>query len=330
MPTAKNPDFAQPAAVPKRIRKMFGELPDTVIAQNLLQIQLSSYAKFLQANMLPAKRENSGLESVFRSIFPIASHAGHAALEYVSYQLGEPVFDIKECHMRGVTYAAPLRVKIRLVIYDKEAPASRQVIKDIKEQDVYMGEVPLMTPTGTFVINGTERVVVSQLHRSPGVFFDHDRGKTHSSGKLLFSARIIPYRGSWLDFEFDPKDCLYARIDRRRKLPSTIILRALGYSTEQILEMFFEENVFHIAKNDHITLDLVPERLRGETALFDIKDKAGTVIIEQGRRISARYIKQIEKAGIKKLDVPVDYLLGKVLAKPVINKETGEVISEVN
>jgi DNA-directed RNA polymerase subunit beta len=245
-------------------------------------------------------------------VFPIVSYSGSAALEYVDYRLGEPVFDVKECVLRGNTYAAPLRVKVRLIIYDKES--SNKAVKDVKEQEVYMGEIPLMTENGTFVINGTERVVVSQLHRSPGVFFDHDRGKTHSSGKLLYSARVIPYRGSWLDFEFDPKDCVFVRIDRRRKLPATIILRALGFSSEEILDMFFETNVFHV-KKDGFSVDLIPERMRGDVATFDILDKKGKTIVEVGRRITARHVRLLEESGIKRLDVPREYLLERVIAK---------------
>ncbi|MEJ2424487.1 MAG: DNA-directed RNA polymerase subunit beta, partial [Candidatus Thiodiazotropha sp.] len=246
----------------------------------------------------------------------------------VNYKLGEPVFDVRECQLRGTTYAAPLRVLVRLVIYDKEAPAGSKVVKDIREQEVYMGELPLMTDTGTFVINGTERVIVSQLHRSPGVFFDHDRGKTHSSGKLLFSARVIPYRGSWLDFEFDPKDNVFVRIDRRRKLPATILLRALGFETEQILEMFFETDSFTLSKRS-VKVELVPERLRGETVSFDIKSGDG-VIVEAGRRITARHIRELEKAGVNKLDVPREYLSGRVLAHNIVDKETGELLAEAN
>ena len=228
-------------------------------------------------------------------MFPISSYSGNATLEYVSYRLGEPVFDVKECQLRGLTYAAPLRVKVRLVVLDKEASGAKKPVKDVREQEVYLGELPLMTENGTFIINGTERVIVSQLHRSPGVFFDHDRGKTHSSGKLLFSARIIPYRGSWLDFEFDPKDCVFARIDRRRKLPVTIILRALGYTEEQILDMFFEKNVFHLSKKD-IEFEIIPQRLRGETASFEIR-VGKKVIVEEGRRITARHVRDLEEAG---------------------------------
>lgn len=310
----------------KRIRKDFGKLLSAIEVPSLLAIQMDSYRKFLEAKGESDKLGSSGLHGVFSSVFPITSLSGYAALEYVSYRLGEPIFDVKECKMRGLTYAAPLRVKLRLVHYDREASAG--TIKDVKEQEVYMGEVPLMTEHGTFVINGTERVVVSQLHRSPGVFFEHDKGKTHSSGKLLFSARVIPYRGSWLDFEFDPKDAIHARIDRRRKLPVTILLRALGMSVEEILATFFENNVFDV-ENGKFILHLVSERLRGEIASFEVK-KAGKVIIEKGRRITARHIGQLEKAGIKELEVPTEYVLGKVLAKPVIHPETGEVLANAN
>ncbi len=267
----------------KRIRKDFGKRQSVLDVPYLLATQLNSYRDFLQADTNADGRLDKGLHAAFSSVFPITSYAGTAALDYVKYRLGEPVFDVKECQMRGMTYAAPLRALVRLIIYDKEG--SNQSIKDIKEQEVYMGELPLMTDNGTFVINGTERVIVSQLHRSPGVFFDHDKGKTHSSGKLLFSARVIPYRGSWLDFEFDHKDALFVRIDRRRKLPATVLLRALGYETEQILDLFFDTNTFHF-KGETLALDLVPERLRGETATFDIKIK-GKVIVEEGRRITA-------------------------------------------
>jgi DNA-directed RNA polymerase subunit beta len=312
----------------KRIRKDFGKRPTLLDVPYLLAIQLESYREFLQEDVNPEKRNDLGLHAAFKSVFPISSYTGFAVLEYVSYRLGDPVFDVKECQMRGMTFAAPLRAKVRLVIYDKEASGSAKVVKDIKEQEVYMGELPLMTRNGTFVINGTERVIVSQLHRSPGVFFDHDKGKTHSSGKLLFSARIIPYRGSWLDFEFDPKDCVFVRIDRRRKLPATILLRALGYNTEQMLNMFFETNTFHFGK-DGIALDLIPERLRGETASFDISIK-GKVIVENGRRITARHVRELDKAGIKHLDVPAEYVIGKTLAHDIIDKETGELLAAAN
>jgi len=312
----------------KRIRKSFGKHPSVLDVPYLLATQIDSFRGFLQADKKPGEREPYGLHAAFSSVFPIESYSGNAVLEYVEYRLGEPVFDVRECQLRGATYAAPLRVLVKLVIYDKDAPAGSKKVKEVKEQEIYMGELPLMTDNGTFVINGTERVIVSQLHRSPGVFFDHDKGKTHSSGKLLFSARVIPYRGSWLDFEFDPKDCVFARIDRRRKIPATILLRALGYETEEMLGMFFETDTFHLGK-DKIELDLVPERLRGETAIFDIKS-GRKVIVETGRRVTARHIKQLEKDGINKLSVPRELLVGKVIAHNVVDTETGEIIANAN
>ncbi|MCG7914916.1 MAG: DNA-directed RNA polymerase subunit beta [Candidatus Thiodiazotropha weberae] len=312
----------------KRIRKDFGKRPSILDVPFLLATQIDSYRSFLQDGVAADDRQELGLHAAFKSVMPITSYSGNAVLEYVNYKLGEPVFDVRECQLRGTTYAAPLRVLVRLVIYDKEAPAGSKVVKDIREQEVYMGELPLMTDTGTFVINGTERVIVSQLHRSPGVFFDHDRGKTHSSGKLLFSARVIPYRGSWLDFEFDPKDNVFVRIDRRRKLPATILLRALGYETEEILGMFFETDSFTLTKRT-LKLDLVPERLRGETVSFDIKT-GDKVLVETGRRITARHIRELEKAGVNKLDVPREFVYGKVLAHNVVDKGTGELVAEAN
>ncbi|MGA1735979.1 MAG: DNA-directed RNA polymerase subunit beta [Pseudomonadales bacterium] len=311
----------------KRVRKNFGKLPQIMDVPFLLAIQLESYERFLQAERSPAERLESGLHAAFKSVFPITSYSGNAALDYVSYRLGEPTFDVKECILRSATYAVPLRVTVKLVIYDKES--SNKAIKEIKEQEVYMGEVPVMTENGTFIINGTERVIVSQLHRSPGVFFDHDRGKTHSSGKLLYSARVIPYRGSWLDFEFDPKDAVFVRIDRRRKLPASVLMRALGYDTEEILGMFFDTNTFHV-KKDGYSLDLIPDRLRGDIASFDLKDKKGKTIVEAGRRITARHVRLLEEAGIKRLDVPREYLIGRTLAKNIIDENSGEMLAECN
>ncbi|MCG9964667.1 DNA-directed RNA polymerase subunit beta [Shewanella cutis] len=307
----------------KRIRKDFGKRPQVLDIPYLLSIQLDSFKKFTDQDPTGER----GLEAAFRSVFPIKSFSGNSELQYVSYKLGEPVFDVKECQIRGVTYSAPLRVKLRMVLYDREAAAG--TVKDIKEQEVYMGDIPLMTDNGTFVINGTERVIVSQLHRSPGVFFDHDRGKTHSSGKVLYNARIIPYRGSWLDFEFDPKDALFVRIDRRRKLPATIILRALEYSTQEILDLFFERVEFKI-KKDTLVMTLVPERLRGETASYDIKDAEGTVLVEAGRRVTARHIRQLEKTNTTELEVPVEYIMGKYAAQDYIDPDTGEVLVSAN
>jgi DNA-directed RNA polymerase subunit beta len=307
----------------KRIRKDFGKRPQVLEIPYLLSIQLDSFKKFIDLDV----EGQHGLEAAFRSVFPIKSYSGNAELQYVSYRLGAPVFDVKECQIRGVTYSGPLRVKLRLVLFDREAAPG--TVKDIKEQEVYMGEIPLMTDNGTFVINGTERVIVSQLHRSPGVFFDHDKGKTHSSGKVLYNARVIPYRGSWLDFEFDPKDNLFVRIDRRRKLPATIMLRALEMPTEEILGLFFETNQVRIDGEKYLS-DIVPDRLRGETAQFDILDNKGKVVVETGRRISARHTRALEKAKITELEVPAEYLVGRVFARDYINKETGEVIVSAN
>ena len=311
----------------KRIRKNFGKLPNVMDLPYLLAIQLDSYKNFTQTGVKVEDRMNTGLHAALNSIFPIVGYSGHAALEYVDYVLGKPAFDVEECKLRGVTFSVPLRVRVRLVIYDKES--TNKAIKDIREQEVYLGEIPLMTDNGTFIINGTERVIVSQLHRSPGVIFDHDKGKTHSSGKLLYTARVIPYRGSWLDFEFDPKDLLYVRIDRRRKLPATILLRALGYSSEEILGMFFDTSVFH-QKKDAYTLELDPERLRGEITLFDIKDKKGAVVVEKGRRVTARHIRDLEKGKVTSLEVPAEYLLGRSTAQDIADPKTGELLIECN
>ena len=322
MTTAKHYSFTEK----KRIRKDFGKRRSILEVPFLLAIQVDSYREFLQENTEAAKREDRGLHAALKSVFPISSYSGNAALEYVGYRLGEPAFDERECRTRGLSYGAPLKVTVRLVIYDRES--STKAIKYVKEQEVYMGEIPLMTGNGTFIVNGTERVIVSQLHRSPGVFFDHDRGKTHSSGKLLFSARVIPYRGSWLDFEFDPKDALFTRIDRRRKLPVSVLLRALGYNNEEMLNEFFDINVFHI-EAEGVQLELVPERLRGETLDFDLAD-GDKVIVEAGKRITARHVKQLEAAGIAALAVPDDYIAGRILSHDVIDPATGELLATAN
>jgi DNA-directed RNA polymerase subunit beta len=311
----------------KRIRKSFAKRHIVQNVPFLLATQLESYTEFLQAHVAPEARRNQGLQAAFTSIFPISSHSGNARLEFVSFQLGEPPFDVKECQQRGLTYASPLRAKVRLVIMDKDTP--KPTPKEVKEQEVYMGEIPLMTTTGSFIINGTERVIVSQLHRSPGVFFEHDRGKTHSSGKLLFSARVIPYRGSWLDFEFDPKDIVFFRVDRRRKMPVTILLKALGYTPERILKEFFDFDGFHIEPN-HVLFEVVPERLRGEVARFDINDKSGKTIVAKDKRITVKHIRDMESAGIKRIEAPDEFLLGRTLAHDVVNKETGEIIASAN
>ena len=312
----------------KRIRKSFAKRANVHHVPFLLATQLESYYGFLQSDKIPSQRKNEGLQSAFTSIFPIVSHNGFARLEFISYVLGEPPFDVKECQQRGLTFASPLRARVRLVILDKESP-TKPVVKEMKEQEVYMGELPLMTSTGSFVINGTERVIVSQLHRSPGVFFEHDRGKTHSSGKLLFSARIIPYRGSWLDFEFDPKDILFFRVDRRRKMPVTILLKAIGMSNEQILEHFFVFDNFSL-RSDGAEMEFVAERMRGEMARFDIVDKAGKVLVSKDKRINARNVRDIQAAGIERISVPEDYLLGRVLARNIVDADTGEIVAKAN
>ena len=310
----------------KRIRKSFAKRPNNHQVPYLLTTQLESYAKFLQESRSPAERINEGLQSAFTSIFPIVSNNGFARMEFVQYNLSTPPFDVKECQQRGLTFHSALRAKVRLIINDREAPTK---VKEVKEQEVYMGEIPLMTDTGSFVINGTERVIVSQLHRSPGVFFEHDKGKTHSSGKLLFSARVIPYRGSWLDFEFDPKDILYFRIDRRRKMPVTILLKAIGMSDEQILENFFGFDDFKLQAAG-AQMNFVAERLKGEVARFDITDKSGNVVVAKDKRINAKNIRDLEAAKTTAINVPDDYLIGRVVAKNIVDADTGEVLATAN
>lgn len=312
----------------KRIRKDFSTQPSMLDVPYLLSLQKGSYHDFIQKDKKPLERASIGLHSAFSSVFPIKGVAGTADLDYVSYHLGQPEFDVKECKQRGVTYAAPLRVKMRLVMYDKDAPVGNRPVKDIKEQEVYLGDMPLMTDNGTFVINGTERVIVTQLHRSPGVIFDNDKGKSHSSGKILFNARIIPYRGSWLDFEFDHNDCLFTRIDRRRKLPVSVLLRSMGYDNEQILEMFFDTSKIKMSKGKY-SLAFDPEQFKGQMATFDIAAK-GEVFAEEGTRITARTIKKMAEAGVSSIDVPVEFLLGKVMAKNVVDTSSGELIAAAN
>ncbi len=330
----------------KRIRNGFGRRSSVLEFPELLATQRESYREFLQDGVPPAQRKRVGLQAAFESVFPIVSYSGDAQLQFLEYRLERPRFDVKECQLRGFTYAAALRARLRLALFDKEATGKERAIRDLREQEVYMGDIPLMTDTGTLVINGTERVIVSQLHRSPGAFFGHDQGKTHSSGKLLFSARVIPYRGSWLDFEFDPKDHVYVRIDRRRKLPATVLLRALEHKVkdkngkeqmepvfrddEAILAEFFKHNRLEVRAKDLRFQLSSPDRLRGETAMIDIEDARGNVIVEQGRRINPRHVKQIEEAGLTALTVPDEYVLGKALAREVVNTETGEVLARAN
>ncbi|QWD70457.1 DNA-directed RNA polymerase subunit beta [Polynucleobacter sp. UB-Siik-W21] len=310
----------------KRVRKSFAKRVNNHQVPYLIATQLESYAKFLQAEKPAMSRLTEGLQAAFTSAFPIVSNNGYARMEYVSYQLSQPPFDVKECQQRGYTYHSALRAKVRLIIYDREAPTK---VKEVKESEVYMGEIPLMTENGSFVINGTERVIVSQLHRSPGVFFEHDKGKTHSSGKLLFSARIIPYRGSWLDFEFDPKDILYFRVDRRRKMPVTILLKAIGLNNEQILANFFNFDHFALTANG-ASMEFVPERLRGQLANFDVLDKNGVVVIQKDKRINAKHIRELEAAKTKTIAVPDDYLVGRVVARNIVDPDSGEILAYAN
>ena len=328
----------------KRIRNDFGKRSSILDVPFLLATQLDSYRDFLQADVPPQERRRIGLQAAFESVFPIESYSGDAKLEFLEYRLEDAVFDVKECQVRGLTYAAALRVGLRLVLLDKEGTSKERSIRDMRDQEVYMGEIPLMTDSGTLVINGTERVIVSQLHRSPGVFFEHDKGKTHSSGKLLFSARVIPYRGSWLDFEFDPKDLVFVRIDRRRKLPATVLLRALEKKDKdgkwepyykdngEILDVFFKTDRFELSARQ-LRIILVPDRWRGETAPFDLTDRDGNVIVEEGRRVNSRHVarlKAAQEAGLRSLAVPDEFAVGKVLARDVVNRETGEVLASAN
>ncbi|CUA99530.1 DNA-directed RNA polymerase subunit beta [Thiomonas bhubaneswarensis] len=311
----------------KRIRKSFGSRQSVLDVPYLLATQINSYEAFLQKDLPPAQRQDEGLEAAFRAIFPIVSHNQNVRMEYNGYTLAKPVFDVRECQQRGLTFASALRAKVRLIVMDREA--AKPTVKEVKEQEVYMGEIPLMTDKGSFIINGTERVIVSQLHRSPGVFFEHDKGKTHSSGKLLFSARIIPYRGSWLDFEFDAKDILYFRVDRRRKMPVTILLKALGLNPEQILAHFFAFDHMQLM-DDGALLEFVPDHFKGEVARFDIVDKNGKVVVAKDKRINTRNLRDLEQSGTSRLSVPEDFLIGKVLARNLVSQETGEIVARAN
>ena len=314
----------------KRIRKSFGSRESILKIPYLLQMQKDAYTAFLQADTPPKKRTHEGLQAAFESAFPIISHNGFVEMKFIEYSLAKPAFDVRECQTRGLTYASAVRARVQLIIYDRESStAQNKVVKEIKEQEVYMGEVPLMTDKGSFIINGTERVIVSQLHRSPGVFFEHDKGKTHSSGKLLFSARIIPYRGSWLDFEFDPKDILFFRVDRRRKMPVTILLKAIGMSPEQILEQFFVNDSFRLMESG-AQMKFVASRLKGEVARFDILDVTGKVVVSKDKRVTARHVRDLEQSGTTHINVPEDFLLGRVLSKDIVDADSGEVIAKAN
>jgi DNA-directed RNA polymerase subunit beta len=310
------------------LRKNLGRVSRIVEVPNLIDIQKSSYDKFLQANKAPHDREDVGLQAVFRSVFPIKDFNGTSELVFVSYNLEKPKYDVEECRQRGMTFAAPIKVTTQLMIYDTRDGGER-IVRDIKEQEVYFGEIPLMTATGTFIINGTERVVVSQLHRSPGVFFDHDKGKTHSSGKLLYSARIIPYRGSWLDFEFDPKDIMYVRIDRRRKMHATVLLRALAYTTQELLNYFYSTETLYLEKSGKYSKSIEFDLLAGQRATRDIKID-GDVVVKKNSKFTKLAIKKLKDKKLDRLPVEVEELIGKVSAQDVIDPETGEVLLEVN
>jgi DNA-directed RNA polymerase subunit beta len=314
----------------KRIRKSFGKRGSVLNVPYLLTMQKDSYVAFLQKEVPPQQRKPEGLQAAFISAFPIVSHNGFVEMKFIEFNIAKPAFDERECQLRGLTFASAVRARLQMIIYDRETSTSQsKVVKEVKEQEVYMGEVPLMTDYGSFIINGTERVIVSQLHRSPGVFFEHDKGKTHSSGKLLFSARIIPYRGSWLDFEFDPKDLLYFRVDRRRKMPVTTLLKAIGMNNEQILATFFDNDQFKLMDTG-AQMAYVSDRVKGEIARFDITDKSGNVIVEKDKRITARHTRQLEQSGTTHISVPEDYLLGRMLAKNQIDPDTGEIIAKAN
>ena len=314
----------------KRIRKSFGTRESVLKIPYLLQMQKDAYTAFLQADTPPKKRTHEGLQAAFESAFPIISHNGFVEMKFIEYNLAKPTFDVRECQTRGLTYASAVRARVQLIIYDRESSTTQnKVVKEVKEQEVYMGEVPLMTDKGSFIVNGTERVIVSQLHRSPGVFFEHDKGKTHSSGKLLFSARIIPYRGSWLDFEFDPKDILFFRVDRRRKMPVTILLKAIGMSPEQILAYFFVNDNFRLMDSG-AQMEFVASRFKGEVARFDITDRAGKVVVAKDKRVTARHARELEQSGTTHISVPEEFLLGRVLSKDLVDGDTGEVIAKAN
>ncbi len=311
-----------------RLRRSFGKIKKIIEIPNLIEIQKRSYEEFLQADVGADQREDKGLQSVFKSVFPIKDFNETASLEFVSYELGTPKYDVEECHQRGMTFAAPIKVKIQLVIWDVES--GRRSIKNVKEQEVYFGEIPLMTGNGTFMVNGTERVIVSQLHRSPGVFFEHDKGRTHSTGKLLYSARIIPYRGSWIDFEFDPKDILYVRIDRRRKFPATVLLRALGMTTEDLLNYYYKKDVISLDPKGY-TKKFEPEQLLGMRVTRDVKDpKSGEVVAREGRKFNKAIVRQLEAAKVSEIPIAQEEITGRISAHDVIDSNTGEVLLQTN
>ncbi|TDL75019.1 DNA-directed RNA polymerase subunit beta [Palleronia sediminis] len=314
----------------KRLRKYYGKIREVLEMPNLIEVQKSSYDLFLQSGSQPEPQDGEGIKGVFQSVFPIKDFNETAVLEFVSYELEKPKYDVEECQQRDMTYSAPLKVTLRLIVFDIDEDTGAKSVKDIKEQDVFMGDMPLMTPNGTFVVNGTERVIVSQMHRSPGVFFDHDKGKTHASGKLLFACRIIPYRGSWLDFEFDAKDLVFARIDRRRKLPVTTLLYALGMDQEQIMQTYYNEVTYREVKGKGWATPFFPDRVRGTRPTYDLVDAAsGEVIAEAGKKVTPRAVKQLKDEGtVTELLVPFDQIIGRFAARDMIDEETGAIYVE--
>ena len=317
------------------LRKHFQEIKRIIDIPNLIDIQKNSYQRFLQADLPASARQNIGVEAVFRSVFPIRDFSETCSLEYVEYTLGTPKYDVEECHQRGMTFAAPMKVKVRLVSWDVDKESGVQSIRDIKEQEVYFGEIPLMTENGTFIVNGTERVIVSQLHRSPGVFFDHDKGKTHSSGKILYSARVIPYRGSWLDFDFDHKDILFVRIDRRRKLPATVLLKALGYSVEELLNRYYDTEEIFVESGDTAETRVYRKKvntklLLGQRATFEVVDADGEVLVKANRKFTKAAIRKIEEKKLEFIEIPEEEVVGKIASADVIDESTGEVLIECN
>ena len=322
-----------------RIRRSFGSLTAPIQVPHLLKIQLDSFERFLQRDVPPDQREDKGLETVFRSVFPVSDFSGSSTLEYVHYRLGDPKYSVEECRVRGVTFACPVRAALRLIVWEKDSESDVKPIRDIKEQDIYLGELPLMTPTGSFIINGTERVIVSQMHKSPGVVFTHDKGKSHSSGKLLYSARVIPQRGSWLDFEFDAKDVLYVRIDRRRKFHATVLLRALGYTEDQLLEYFYQFEKIDLsevkpgedpeAQSYYRVLD--PEIILDQRPQLPIADpKTGDVLVKSGQRINKRLLKKLGKAKVKRFNAALNELKGRILARTLYKEDSGEILVPCN
>src|ERR1700757_4787376 len=308
----------------KRLRKYFGKIVEVAEMPNLIEVQKTSYDQFLQVAKPDQGRLDEGLETVFKHVFPIKDFSESSLLEYVDYHFEEPKYDVEECQQRSMTYAAPLKVTLRLIVFDVDQETGAKSVKDIKEQDVYMGDVPFMTENGTFVVNGTERVIVSQMHRSPGVFFDHDKGKTHSSGKLLFAARVIPYRGSWLDFEFDAKDIVHVRIDRRRKLPATTLLYALGLTQEDILNYFYSKIAFRHTKDGGWTTPLDPNWMKNAKANSNWTNaKTGEVILEAGAKITVRALRKLAEEGVKNVAFQTDELIGRFSALDMVNPETG-------